>query len=89
MLEVLVKGTERMGRSKAAFKEQAHWIALVPERGLHADKDIAELRAKHENFATIGLHTTRCCAPCCFDFIEPWCLVTNVSALTRAATLAS
>ena len=78
MLEVLIKRAERMGRSKAAFEQQAHRIALVSERRLNADKDIAELRAKHENLATVGLDTTGCCTPSGFDLGEPRGLLHNL-----------
>ena len=50
-----------MGRRKALLKQQAHRVAFIAKGRLHADKDIAELRAQHEDTAPIGLNA--CPAP--------------------------
>ena len=47
-----------MGRREALLEQQPHRVALVAEGGLHADEDVAELRAEHEDRAP-----SLCCRP--------------------------
>ena len=61
---------KRMGWGKTCFKQQAHRVALVPKRRLHADKYVAEMRAKNEHAASVGLDLTWCWAPYRFDLVE-------------------
>ena len=54
-----VKGGKSVGRGKAALEQQAHRIALVAERRLHTDKNIAEMLSQHKDVTPVGLHPTR------------------------------
>ena len=40
-----VECAESVRRGKAAFEQEAHWIAFVTKGRLHTDEDIAEMRA--------------------------------------------
>lgn len=50
-----IEGGKRVGWRETLLEEQAHRVALVAERRLHADKDIAELCAQHKDRLAIGL----------------------------------
>ena len=61
---------EGMCRGKATLEQQAHRIALIPEGGLQADKDIAQLRPKDKDAAPIALDAPRCRAPDRLDRLQ-------------------
>ena len=65
--QVTVEGAERVGWCEALLEEQTHRVALVAEGGLHADKDIAEMRAQHEQIPAIGLDLARAGTPLRLD----------------------
>ena len=46
--QVAVEGGKRMRRSEAALEQEAHRVAFVAHRRLHADQHIAEPLAEHE-----------------------------------------
>ena len=58
LLQVGVVGGEAVVRRGAAAEEQAHRVALVPERGLHPDEDLAILLPKHQQLAAVGVQLT-------------------------------
>ena len=60
-----------MRRGEAALEQQAHRIAFVAERRLHADEHVAELCAQDEQRRAVGLVPARRRAPLRFDFVEP------------------
>ena len=43
VLDVGVEAHKPMVGRGALVHQQPHWIALIPERGLHSDEDIAEM----------------------------------------------
>ena len=54
-----VEGGEGVGRREALLEQQPHRVALVAEGGLHADEDVAEARAEHEDRAAVALLAAR------------------------------
>ena len=59
-----------MGRGEAALEQQPHRVALVAERGLQADEDIAEVGAEHEDRAAVRLMPPRRRTPLHLDLGE-------------------
>ena len=54
-----------------AFEQQPHRVALIAKGWLHADKDIAEMRAEYmDTKLTIALLATGSGAPLCLDLVE-------------------
>ena len=68
MAEPLIELDKGMGRGKAPLEQKAHRVALIPEGGLDADKNIAKLRAKHEDAAPVRLMLTGGRPPDRLDF---------------------
>ena len=62
---------ERVRWRKPVLKQQPHRVALVAEARLHADEDVAEPNAKHEDVAPIALRAPGGGTPTAFDFVEP------------------
>ena len=54
-LKVSVIGGKAMMWRSGAREQQAHWVALIPKRGLNTNKDIAELTSKHQQLGAIGV----------------------------------
>ena len=66
-----VERRERVRRRKALLEQEPHRIALVAEGRLHADEDVAEVLAEHEDRAAVRLDLARRGSPLRFDFGEP------------------
>ncbi len=60
-----------MSWRKAALKQQAHRIALISERRLDTDKNVAEPFAKHKQRRSICLHPTWRNTPLRLYFVKP------------------
>ena len=65
-----IESRERVGGREAALEQQAHRIALDPERRLDADEDVAERRAEHQQVASVGVLPARCRTPVALDLGE-------------------
>ena len=65
-----IEGRERMRRRKPRLEEQPHRVTLVAEAGLHTDEHVAELPAKHENPAAVGLRAARRRSPLLLDLAQ-------------------
>ena len=60
-----------MRRREALLEQQPHRVALVAERRLHADEDVAEALAEHVQGAAVALMPARRGAPLPLDLGEP------------------
>ena len=79
-----------MGRREAALEEQPHRVAFPAEGRLDAHEDVAELLAKHEDPAPVGLDACPGPGPRRASIaFRCGVLRTMASAATWAATLAS
>jgi hypothetical protein len=70
VLQPHVELREGMGRREALLEQKAHRVALVAEGRLHADEDIAEMLAQHEDAAPVRLDLARRGAPDAFDHLQ-------------------
>ncbi len=71
LAQIAIEGGEGMRRREALLEQQPHRIAFVAEGGLHADEDIAEVRAENEDVAPVGLETAGRRAPLRLDLGQP------------------
>ena len=71
LAQVAVERREGMCRGKALFEQQTHRVAFVAEGRLHADEDIAELRAEHEDRGAVALLAAGSGTPLPFNLVEP------------------
>ena len=55
VLQVGVVSREAVVGRGAAAEEQAHGVALIAEGGLHADEDVAELLAVHQQLLPVAV----------------------------------
>ena len=69
--QVAVEGRERMRRSQALLKQQAHRVALVTEGRLHANQHVSELFAQHHDGLAIAELLARRWAPLSLDLRQP------------------
>jgi len=60
-LQECVVGGKAVVRRRGAAEQQAHGVALVAERGLHADEHVAKLLAEDEQVRAVGVQLA--CAP--------------------------
>ena len=71
LLEVAIEGREGVGRREALLEQEAHRVALVSERGLDPDEDIAEVAPEHVDRAAIGLLLAGRRPPLGLDLLQP------------------
>ena len=85
LAQIAVEGAEGMRRREALLEQQPHRVAFVAEGGLHADEDIAEMRAEDEDVAPVGLVTAGRGAPLRLDLGQPALLARHVRRRTCGA----
>src|SRR2546423_7023534 len=61
--EVGVERREAVVRRSAARHQEAHGVALIPERRLHGDEDVAESHALNQKLSTERVDATGSSAP--------------------------
>ena len=59
LLDVRVVGREAVVRRSRAGEQQPHRVALVAERRLDADEDVAEALAVDEELGAVGVEVAR------------------------------
>ena len=66
-----IERRERVGRREALFEQEPHRIALVTERGLHTDEDVAERHPENLDGATVALVLAGRRPPMRLDLVKP------------------
>ena len=69
--QIAVESREGVRGCQAFFKQQAHRVAFVTKRRLHADQHIAKLLAQHKDRAAVTQLTTGGRAPLGLNFFKP------------------
>ena len=70
LAQVAVEGREGVRRGEAALEEQPHRVAFVAEARLHADEDVPELGAEHEDLRAVAVLAAGGRAPLRLDLGE-------------------